>query len=384
MDGQNVIPAAPNRECRACARLGRSIAEQAEEKRSALAELFSAAGYSGFEFLPSFIPNSVTPSRYRAKFSVGGSREAPLIGFSRADGSVVDHTACPLHHPQIVEAAELCRGLIERYKLDPYEVGTGKGELKGLAVRLNSSATNGILRFVLRSTEAITRLKKALPEIQAAMPALRVISCNIQPLPAAIPEGPEEQILTEEKAIEERYCGRSFMVGPQTFSQVTPETAEALYQFVAGEVGRLRSRSLLDLYCGVGVFSVISAPKIERGLGVELSVNSIACAMESAELNGRINLQFEAADVEKYLALVESGEFDTVIANPPRRGCGPAVMKRIAELAPKQVIFSSCNPETLVADIGLLGGGYRVALLAPFEMFPLTEHLEAVAVLERR
>ena len=361
-----------------------SLKEQVALNRARVAELISENDFGPYQFASSFVPKVVEGSRYRAKFAVGGTISDPLIGFPRSDGSVVDHADCPLHHPLINQCARLVRGLTSEFKLTPYEVSSGKGELKGLAVRVNSTGDQAVLRFILRSTEAVTRLRKALPKLQEVIPAIRVVSANLQSLPAALPEGPEEIVLTDLQYIDERFCGVAFRAGARTFSQVTPETAEALYAEASKIAEGGPARAMLDLFCGIGVFSILSHRNLQRGTGVEINAESIESAKFSAKLNEITNLSFVAEDAGKFLQGIEPGTYDTILCNPPRRGCGASLIQRIIELSPERIIISSCSPETLAADLRLLNGQFKLESLQPFEMFPLTEHVEVLALLGRR
>ena len=132
------------------------------------------------------------------------------------------------------------------------------------------------------------------------------------------------------------------------------------------------------------MFSILAGNKIKSGVGVEVNPAAVECAALSATINGVSSLTFQAADCAKYLEHVAPGRFDTILANPPRRGCGQAVIERLLELAPARLIFSSCNPQTLAADLDLLNRAYKLDSLEPFEMFPLTGHLEILASLTRR
>ena len=373
----------PQGRCTTCALIEFPFDLQSGIKRERLAQLFSEEIFGPYEFAPTFVPQTILPSRSRARFAVGGSRTEPLIGFPRSDGSVVDHADCPLHLPPINQIAGYIRELIPRYKIDPYDVVSGRGEFKGFTVRVNHDCSEAILRFVFRSTEPITRLKKALPEITAAFPQIRVVSVNIQPINAALPEGPEEHLLSKKLTITEKYCGMPFIAGPQSFSQVTHQTADELYRRAAQAIAESGAETMLDLFCGIGVFSLTAASHLKHGAGVEISPHSIVCAESSAAINKIKHLSFSAADAGAYMKTVSPGSFDTILCNPPRRGCGAGLVDSILKAAPRTVIFSSCGPEGLAADLRGLSAKYHLKSLTPFEMFPFTEHIEVLAVLNR-
>jgi 23S rRNA (uracil747-C5)-methyltransferase len=144
------------------------------------------------------------------------------------------------------------------------------------------------------------------------------VSANIQPKPAAVLEGPDEILLTEEKFIWEEYGGVRVAFQPQCFIQVTPETASALYRHAAAWAAKTNAKRVLDLFCGAGGFMLACAKSIREGLGFELSQTAIESARLSALENGVQNLSFVSGDVElKQRAWTEFAP-DLLITNPAR------------------------------------------------------------------
>lgn len=331
---------------------------------------------------PIWEPQRIFPSRNKAKLSVSGSMKAPVIGLVDQSSDSVELLDCPLHRPELNVLLHALKRLIVEHKIAPYHIERRQGELKGLLLKSNEDGSGAIVRFVLRSREALSKVKKAARELLREFAFVKVVSANIQPLPAAILEGEEEILLTERAEIWERFGDTQLAFGAQSFSQVTHETAGALYEHVAGFVREREIRSMLDLFCGVGGFSVIAAPALEWGRGVELSPRAIECAKLACEKNQFANLSFESGDVETFLENYLGPKPDALLFNPPRRGVSISMIECVKKIAPRHVIYSSCNPETLLRDLGLLASHYAVLRLSPFDMFPLTEHLEVVAFLE--
>jgi 23S rRNA (uracil747-C5)-methyltransferase len=212
-----------------------------------------------------------------------------------------------------------------------------------------------------------------------------VVSCNIQPLHAAIPEGPEELLLTPEDTIEELYSGIPVTFAPQSFMQVTPDVAEALYRRAAAHVREQAVVSALDLFCGVGGFSFAVAPFVQSLTGVELSPKAIESASRTALRLKHSHLNFVSSDVDAYLDRgLGISSPDLVIANPPRRGLSSAVKRWVIDAAPRHFVYSSCNPETFCRDAAELAESYILMTLAPFDMFPLTPHIEVLGFFAKR
>ncbi len=372
-----------NNLCRSCGLLEKPEAERTPHKEARLRAAVTTALGTVEPLEPLWCPQSVFPSRSKAKLSVSGTLDAPVIGLVDRSFAGTELLDCPLHFPELNQLAAFVKGLVKPYQLTPYDIKTRRGELKGLILKANDDASQVLLRFVLRSTDAVGRLRKAVPEIQAAHPFVTVISANIQPVPAAILEGPQEVLLTDEHVIWEKFGERKLAFGPQSFAQVTPETARALYAYVAEQLAAAPNSGLLDLYCGVGGYSIASAATLNWGHGVELSSQAIDCARLAAQANQLPQLKFTSGDVLDFLKSYSGPKADAVVVNPPRRGLSREIIERLAALSPARIIYSSCNPETLLRDLALFAPLYRVERLAPFDMFPLTEHVEVVATLVR-
>jgi 23S rRNA (uracil1939-C5)-methyltransferase/tRNA (uracil-5-)-methyltransferase len=169
------------------------------------------------------------------------------------------------------------------------------------------------------------------------------------------------------------------------FFQNNPFLLPRLVDHVAREAAAGGARFLVDAYCGSGLLGLAAAPRFERVVGVEVSPSAVAWARENAGRNGRANCEFIAADASAVFAAIPFAGADTaVIVDPPRKGCGDAFLAQLAAFAPRTIVYVSCNPETQARDItALAAAGYACLRVQPFDMFPQTRHVEAVATLTR-
>lgn len=363
----------------------RSAADYLAIKEQAARKALTECGVDSSIIEPLRSPRNPFQSRTKAKFAVAGTLNHPVIGMLDTDLRGIELINCPLHVPIINRAAARLSQTITSAKLVPYDAHSRRGELKYLIVSANSTQTELMIRFVLRSTESVPRIQKALPELQAALPELRVVSCNIQPKPAAILEGAEELVLTASGSISEEYNGVVLNFAPQSFQQVTPEIAAALYRRAAQAAAHERPSSALDLFCGVGGFALAVAPHVAHITGIELSHSAIACAARAAAAAGLSSrTEFLCGDVANYLRNLAAFAFDLIIVNPPRRGLGEEIVDSILRLSPRLLFYSSCNPESLTKDMQRLRSAYSVSAAAPFDMFPLTSHLELFVAMHRK
>jgi 23S rRNA (uracil747-C5)-methyltransferase len=319
--------------------------------------------------------------RNKAKMVVSGSVEKPLLGMLHRDGTPEDLTDCPLYPASFQAVFSVLKPFIARAGLTPYNVARKRGELKFLLLTESQLDGGLMLRFVLRSEAKLAQLRAALPWLQQQLPQLKVISANIQPVHMAILEGEQEIPLTEQRALEDRFNDVPLFIRPQSFFQTNPSVAAQLYATARDWVRALPVTHMWDLFCGVGGFGLHCATKEMKLTGIEIAPEAIASARQSAEKLGLSNIHFQALDSTRF-ATDQQDIPDLVLVNPPRRGIGQALCYYLNGVAPKYIIYSSCNARTMAQDMTSLTG-YRVERVQLFDMFPHTAHYEVLALLIR-
>jgi 23S rRNA (uracil1939-C5)-methyltransferase len=193
-------------------------------------------------------------------------------------------------------------------------------------------------------------------------------------------------LLRGQDHITETVGGLRFAIGVETFFQTNSAQAERLVALVRELAGSIGGALAIDVYCGVGMFTLALASAGAKAVGIELSASSVAAARVNAENNGLHEAQFLAGDARTVLpqVLAEHGPPRVVVLDPPRAGAGGKVMRRIARAAPARIIYVSCNPTTLARDlVELEPFGYRVSVVQPLDLFPQTYHVETVVALDR-
>jgi 23S rRNA (uracil747-C5)-methyltransferase len=370
--------------CRSCSLLGIEPGTRIATKESLVLKALNERGITPRKVEPIRVPASPWGSRCKTKVTVTGTVDAPTLGIVRSDLSSQDLSECPLTPLHVQGLFTTLKALIKDAHLTPYNIQERAGELKNIIVMSNHDVSQGIVRFVLRSSEAIPRIRRNVGALQEKHPWVTVVSCNIQPIPAAILEGPDEEILTEQRSIEVRYNDIFLTFMPQSFMQVTHEIAEALYHRAATYVRDNSFLHALDLFCGVGGFSLSIAAYVPRITGVELSSMAVESARHSAARLSTSHASFFADDVEAFLSASLTNEPDLIIVNPPRRGLSEGIRRRVPELRATAIVYSSCAPETFARDVSEWMADYELVSLSPFDMFPLTDHCEVLGILERK
>jgi 23S rRNA (uracil1939-C5)-methyltransferase len=171
--------------------------------------------------------------------------------------------------------------------------------------------------------------------------------------------------------------GRAFRVSAGSFFQVNTALAGPLVDLVLGGLDLAGGETVLDLYCGVGLFSAFIAPVARRVVGVEVFAPAVADA--AVNLDEFDNVEIYEAAVEAVLPHL-TGPFDAAVLDPPRAGCEPAGLEALIATGVARIVYVSCDPATLARDARRLGsGGYRLEWVQPMDMFPQTFHVECVA-----
>ena len=177
----------------------------------------------------------------------------------------------------------------------------------------------------------------------------------------------------------------SFEVSPLSFLQVNSLQTEVLYAQVLSEAALTGEEIVWDLYSGIGTLALALAPKAKKVTGIEENPYAVEDAIQNAVNNNAVgHVEFLKGKVESRITKVEEHP-DLVVLDPPRTGVHPAVVTRLLELKPQRIIYVSCDPGTLARDLGLLTtGGYRIDSVQPVDMFPWTQHVETVVLLQRK
>lgn len=377
--------------CRSCALMGRPYEDQLAGKEQHCRHLL--AEHERLAWLPP-VRSPESGFRNKAKMVVGGTAAAPVVGILDGTGRTVDLRECGLHTPAIRAALPHLAAFVTRAGLTPYDVAARRGELKYLLVT-ESPDGELMVRFVLRSQEPVARIRKHLPALLGAVPAVRVASVNLQPEHKAVLEGEREILLTAQASLPMRLDEVVLHLRPQSFFQTNTDVARAVYRQARLWVDELGPRSLWDLYCGVGGFALhcaTPAGPADAGadrpggpardvVGIETSVEAIASAEQSRAEAGLERVRFEAGDATAF-ALAAREAPDLVIVNPPRRGIGAALAGWLEASSVRHVVYSSCNAESLARDLRAMPSLVPVRARV-LDMFPQTTHYEVVTLLDR-
>ena len=200
--------------------------------------------------------------------------------------------------------------------------------------------------------------------------------------------GEETLHLTGETTLQDTLCGKTFSVSPTAFYQVNPECTEALYQKAAELADLPANGVLLDLYCGAGTIGLSMAKDSNKLCGVEIIPEAVENAKINAKNNGRReeNTLFLCGDASLGVEACKKafGEPDVIVVDPPRKGLSDEVIKTLLDVAPRKIVYISCNSATLAANCEKLSYTYEIGEVTPFNMFPRTGHVESIVCLTKK
>ena len=298
--------------------------------------------------------------RNKLEYSFSSGEDGLVLGFHRAGrwDEVIDVEEC----------------------LQPYDQDTGTGYLRHLVVREGRNTGQVLVVLVTAPGERFDA--DFLVETLTAIPEVRSIHWAVNDRPAEVTNLPT-RLLWGEESIEEELCGLRFRIRPNAFLQTNTAMAEVLYGLAREAAGLTGSETVYDLYCGTGTIGLSLAASATSVWGVEISEESVACAIENAALNGIENARFFAGNVGQSLEELaeKAGPPDVVVVDPPRAGLAGKALRRTGALRAPRVVYVSCNPTTLASDLAVLRDdyGYVLERCTPVDMFPHTPHIESVS-----
>ena len=333
----------------------------------------------------------------RGKHANGGRRTAGNGHAKAAPGGVISGVYKAGTHEVInIDSCEIedelssaiirdIRGLLHSFKIKTYDEDTGYGLLRHVLVRRGFHSGEVMVVLVLGSPilPSKNNFVKALRKLH---PEITTVVVNINDKQTSMVLGEKETVIYGKGYIEDTLCGCTFRISPKSFYQVNPVQTEIIYNKAITYAGLTGKERVIDAYCGTGTIGLIAASKAKEVIGVELNRDAVKDAVINAKRNNIKNEQFYNADAGKFMVeLAEQNEkVDVVFMDPPRAGSDEAFLSSVVKLAPKKVVYVSCNPETLARDLKYLTRhGYQAVECQPCDMFPFTKHVETVVLLSK-
>ena len=329
------------------------------------------------------------PTHYRNKIQAAfRSKSGKVVSgvYQSTSRRIVEVEGCMLEDECAAPILATIRKLCASMKIRPYDLESGQGFLRHVLIR--KGFVSGQIMVVLVTTKGEFKQERSfLNELLRRHPEITTVVRNINPTDTALFLGSESHILHGEGFITDRLCGLEFRISPRSFYQVNSIQTEILYGKAKEFADLTGKETVIDAYCGTGTIGLTVASGAKEVIGVEVNKDAVADAIENAKRNGIENAVFHAADAGEFMeAMAAKGQTaDVVITDPPRAGCSGKFLHSLMKLAPRRIVYVSCNPETLARDLYTLSkGGYKVKKIQPVDMFPWTGHAEVAVCLERK
>ena len=295
----------------------------------------------------------------------------------------VDITECALFNENLIPLLNAIRAWAKAENLEYYDQRKHTGILRHLMVREGKNTGEEIV--VLFVTDDFNE-KTFVQAVESVLPNANIMAAvNNGLADTAVPESLrvlkgkdfilERIFLTNEKGQKEREV--TFKLSPQSFFQTNTKTAQKMYSRVRAVVKKIAPKRIYDLYGGAGSFSLSCADLCEKSICVESVAPAVYNGIENAKINGVCNVQFFCSKVEDFVKQQPIEKKDAlIILDPPRGGMHPKAAKAVAESGVENVLYISCNPVTLAADLKILTQHYEILHVEAFDFFPHSEHIE--------
>ena len=378
-----------SKKCGGCTYQGVAYEKQLKEKQELVDKLIG-----GFCKVSPIVGMS-NPYHYRNKVhaAFGITRRGEIISGVYREGThdIVPVEICQIEDKKADEIIQDIKGMLRSFKIKTYDEDTGYGLLRHVMVRRGFKSGEIMVVLVLGSpimpskNNFVKALRKKHPEISTVI-------VNINDKRTSMVLGDKESVIYGKGYISDELCGCKFKISSKSFYQVNPVQTEILYNKAIELASLTGKERVLDAYCGIGTIGIIASKKAKEVIGVELNKAAVKDAITNAKINGINNIRFFADDAGQFMLKTsakmledKSAGIEVVFMDPPRAGSDENFMSSVVKLAPKKVVYVSCNPETLERDLKYFTkNGYKVESAVPVDMFPHTGHIETVVSMARK
>ena len=369
------------KKCGGCDYQGMEYPKQLEIKQNNVKKLLK-------EFVKvSPIVGMEIPYHYRHKvhsvFGCVGRGQGVAGVYKKNSHDIVDIESCLIEDEEADKIIRDIKGLLKSFKIKAYDEDTGYGLLRHVLVR-KGYHTGEIMVVLVLVSPILPSKNNFVKALRKYHPNISTVVINVNDKKTSMVLGERNIVVYGKGFIEDKLCGCTFRISPNSFYQVNPAQTEYLYEKAIACAKLTGKERVIDAYCGTGPIGIIAAKYAKEVLGVELNKDAIRDAITNAKRNDIKNIRFVNDDAGKYMvSLAEKKEkIDVVIMDPPRSGSDEAFLSSVVKLAPKRVVYVSCGPDTLARDLKYLTKkGYKVEEATPVDMFPFTNHIETVVLL---
>lgn len=330
------------------------------------------------------------PYRYRnkAQFPVGTDRDGRLIAgfYAGRTHSIIECADCLLGAEVNQRILSIVLAHMKTYKIPPYQEQNASGLVRHVMTRVGF-ATGQIMVCIVINGDSLPKSEELVGNL-LQLPGMTSITLNINKEATNVILGRQIKLLWGQTYIEDAIGDIRFRISPLSFYQVNPLQTEKLYAKALEYAALTGTETVWDLYCGIGTISLFLAKRAKKVCGVEIVPDAIRDARENAALNHITNAEFFVGKAEEVLPekyKTEGITADVIVVDPPRKGCEESVLATMLRMAPKRIVYVSCDSATLARDLRYLcDNGYELTKCCPADMFGNSVHVETIVKLVRK
>ena len=357
--------------------------KQLEYKTKRVKEALTRIGGVKVDVLPCL--GMGNPYYYRNKIQMpyGKDRKGNVVyGFFKENShEIIPVKECAIEDQRAAPILWNIKELVKQMNITIYNEDCGKGILRYVLIR-TSHHYKELMVVLVTSMMNFPGQRNFVDALVKLHPEITTIIENVNKRHTNVILGNEEKVLYGPGHIKDKILDLTFEISAASFFQVNPVQVEILYKTALNLVKFEEKPVVLDAYSGVGTIGLIAARNAIKVISVEINKDAHKNAIENAKRNNVNNIEFYCDDASDFINKYE-GELDIVIMDPPRKGSDEKFLSTILNKKPKQVIYISCDPETLARDINFLSKDYKVTYVQPVDMFPMTAHCEVVVSMSR-
>lgn len=376
--------------CGGCSLRHLNYTAELQAKQENVADAFARIGGLDVSVLP--IVGSPEVDRYRNKvqFPVGLDKSGkPCIGFyAGRTHRIVPCPDCRLQPGVLNDIGNALCAFFAENGIQPYSEETGRGLVRHIFLR-RGAHSGQIMVCLVCTRPKLPHAEQLCALLKERFPDITTILLNVNAKNTNVILGTETRTLDGPGYIEDTLCGVPVQLGPLSFYQVNTLAAERLYGIAAEYAQLTPDDLLLDLYCGMGTIGLSMVEHCRELVGVEIVPEAIDSAKANAARMGAdvvAKSRFFCADAGQAATRLaaEGLHPDVVMLDPPRKGCDEATLSAVVRMAPRRVVYVSCNPATAARDAAWLEqNGYHAEKVQPVDLFPRTRHVETVCALSK-
>ena len=376
--------------CGGCSLRHLSYEAELRAKHDNVEDAFRRIGGLDVPIYPTLPSLEVDRYRNKVQFPVGRDKNGlPCIGFyAGRTHRIVPCPDCKLQPGVLNEIGNALCAFFAAHGIQPYDEESGKGLVRHIFLR-RGVHSGQIMVCLVCTKPRLPHSDELVAALTERFPAIATILLNVNAKNTNVILGEETLTLSGPGYLEDTLCGVPVRLGPLSFYQVNTLAAEQLYG-IAAQYAQLTPRDvLLDLYCGMGTIGLSMAAHCRELIGVEIVPEAIESAKANAARMGEdiaARSRFFCADAGQAATRLaaEGLRPDVIVLDPPRKGCDEATLSAVVQMAPRRVVYVSCNPTTAARDSKWLEEqGYRVEKVQPVDLFPRTKHCECVIALSK-